>query len=65
MIYTVVWKTSAEEELAQLWIQAPDRAAVTQAANRIDALSRHEREAAGGRDSGGKRYSASAISAID
>jgi hypothetical protein len=38
MKYTVGWKPSAEQELARLWLSAPVRAAVTAAANRIDAL---------------------------
>lgn len=40
MTYTVTYKPSAEAELADLWINAPDRQAVTDAANRIDALLR-------------------------
>jgi hypothetical protein len=38
MIWTVAYKPSAEQELARLWNDAPDRAAVTDAANQIDAL---------------------------
>jgi hypothetical protein len=38
MRYTVVYKPSAEQELAQSWMAAPDRQAVTEAANRVDAL---------------------------
>ena len=38
MKYTVAWKPSAEKELARLWLAAPDRTAVSAAANRIDAL---------------------------
>jgi hypothetical protein len=38
MKYTVAYKPSAEQELADLWTTAPDRAAVTAAANRIDVL---------------------------
>ena len=38
MKYTVVWKAAAEEELAQMWLDAADRSAVTVAANGIDRL---------------------------
>ncbi len=34
--YTVVWLQSAQDELAQLWLDAPDRNAVTAAAHAID-----------------------------
>ena len=40
MKYTVVWTPSAEEDLAAIWIGAPDRRAVTTASNAIDALLR-------------------------
>jgi hypothetical protein len=36
--YTVVWTTAGEQDLAALWLTAPDRAAVSSAANTIDAL---------------------------
>jgi hypothetical protein len=36
MKYTVVWLPSALTRLADLWNDGPDRAAITQAANRID-----------------------------
>jgi len=36
--YTVIWKPEAEAELAELWLEAADRSAVTSAANRIDGL---------------------------
>jgi plasmid stabilization system protein ParE len=38
MTYTVTYKPSAENELTELWIQAADRQAVADAANRIDGL---------------------------
>lgn len=38
MTYTVTYKPSAESELIDLWINAPSRQAVTDAANRIDQL---------------------------
>ena len=34
--YTVVWHQEALDELARLWIDAPDRAAITLAASAID-----------------------------
>lgn len=36
MKYTVLWTPAAEQSLAQLWVDAPDRAAVAAAANRLD-----------------------------
>jgi hypothetical protein len=35
--YTVVWLGSAQDELAELWLAAPDRNAVSTAAHPIDA----------------------------
>jgi hypothetical protein len=41
MIFTVIWQKSAENALAELWIQHPqERDAITKAANRIDTLLR-------------------------
>jgi len=34
--YTVVWVQSAQDELAELWLSAPNRNAVTTAAHAID-----------------------------
>ena len=34
--YTVVWVRSAQDELAELWLNAPNRNAVTTAAHAID-----------------------------
>lgn len=34
--FTVVWWTTARDELAELWLAAPNRAAVSQAADVID-----------------------------
>lgn len=42
MTYTVVWKRSAEAELADLWLNAPDQNAVALAANTADALFRQD-----------------------
>lgn len=38
MKFTVLWVPSAERDLADLWNNAPDRAAVTAAADTIDSL---------------------------
>jgi hypothetical protein len=37
MKYTVLWRPLAEEQLAELWMNARDREEVAQAADRIDA----------------------------
>jgi len=42
MRYTVVWKRSAEADLASIWLGANDRSAVTQAAGEIDSVLREE-----------------------
>ncbi len=38
MKYTVIWMPKAQDELAELWLQASDRADVTAAANDIERL---------------------------
>jgi len=38
MKYTVVWKPSVRDRLAEIWVGAPDRQAVTAAANHIEQL---------------------------
>ncbi len=38
MTFTVVWRPSAESKLAEIWAGAPDRQAVTDAADSIDSL---------------------------
>jgi hypothetical protein len=38
MKYTVVWVPTAEQELAALWMDAANRAAVTRASHAIDRL---------------------------
>lgn len=35
-MYTVIWQTVAENELAELWLAASDRRAITLAASTID-----------------------------
>ena len=47
MIWTVVWKPTSRNELANLWMIAPDRNAVTQAAHAIDTLLRTDPETRG------------------
>ena len=42
MTYTVVWRPSAEQTLAEIWTSAADRQMVTDAANAIDTLLRAE-----------------------
>jgi hypothetical protein len=42
MKYTVVWKPEAERRLAQSWLSAKDRTAVSKAADQIDAELRHD-----------------------
>ncbi len=36
MRFTVVWLPTAEDQLALIWLQAPDQQAVADAANRIE-----------------------------
>jgi hypothetical protein len=40
MKYTVVWKPLAKAKLAELWLQASNRAAFTQAADKIESQLR-------------------------
>jgi hypothetical protein len=47
MKYTVVWIPDAEQELAAIWMAAPDRNAVTAAAHIIDTLLREDPETRG------------------
>ena len=42
MIFTVLWRPLAENQLAQLWIVAPDRDIVSAAADEIDARLRRD-----------------------
>ena len=55
MKYTVLWKPSAEAALATLWAAAPDRSAVSAAANRIDAILQIDPETRGESRSGSIR----------
>jgi plasmid stabilization system protein ParE len=47
MTFFVIWVRAAQDELARIWNNAPDRAAVTAAANRIDSLLRHNPSSVG------------------
>jgi hypothetical protein len=38
MKYSVVWLKAAQDLLADIWVHAPDRSAVTAASNLIDVL---------------------------
>jgi hypothetical protein len=40
--FTVVWRPSAERRLAELWINAPDRHALTAAADAIDSALKRD-----------------------
>jgi hypothetical protein len=55
MIYTVVWVPDALDELTALWLNAADRAAVTDASNRIDAILRTDPYGNSQPDAGGWR----------
>ena len=41
MKYTVLWTPAAEEHLAAIWIDAPNRNAVTEAVNSMDSSLRN------------------------
>jgi plasmid stabilization system protein ParE len=45
--YTVVWTPTAEQDLAAIWLAAPDRDAVNSAANTIDAMLGRDPETRG------------------
>lgn len=47
MRYTVCWTQLAENDLADIWLKAFDRAAVTDAANRVDRILEQDALAAG------------------
>ena len=57
MKYTVVWAPKAEEELADLWVNSPDRADIASAADAIDAMLR-ARPTERGESRGGRRWDA-------
>jgi hypothetical protein len=47
VIFTVVWLKSAEEELARLWLDAENRAAITSAGNAVETAMRQNPLAVG------------------
>ncbi len=55
MIFTVLWKPLAEEELASIWIDAQDRQTISAAANEIDKLLRVDPQSQGESRSGSQR----------
>lgn len=55
MIFTVLWKPLAEEELASIWIDAQDRQTISTAANEIDRLLRVDPQSQGESRSGSQR----------
>ncbi len=40
MRYTLIWHASAQDDLLSLWLDGPDRQAVSEAANAIEATLR-------------------------
>ena len=42
MKYTVVWTPDAREQLAEIWLEASDRDAVTLAATKIEQSLKHD-----------------------
>ena len=55
MTFTVVWKPAATAELAKIWLNAEDRAAVTTAAHQIDTALRIDPSIKGESRSGDRR----------
>ena len=55
MNYTVTWVPSAEQRLADIWLNAPDRDAVTRAANDVDQRLRRDPENQGESRLAGRR----------
>ena len=55
MGFTVVWRPSAEAQLAQIWLEASDRLSVTNAANAIDQELHHSPRTIGESRSEGRR----------
>ena len=45
--FTVVWRRSAQDELARIWLAATDRRSITAASDRIDAALAVDPEDAG------------------
>jgi len=55
MRFTVDWVSDAEDELTNEWLNAPDRAAVTGAANAIDQRLQFNPDTAGESRPNGRR----------
>lgn len=55
MKYEVIWTDTAENQLAAIWTGSPDQAAVTRAADRIDALLGYAAPELGESRPGGRR----------
>ena len=55
MRYTVIWRPSAEADLAAIWTEARDRQTVSRAANQIDTLLRSAPTTSGESRSGDTR----------
>jgi plasmid stabilization system protein ParE len=65
MNYTVIWLPDAEQELAALWLDSPDRDLVTKAAAVIDQLLERDPENEGeSRPDGRRILFASPLAAI-
>ena len=56
MKFTVCWTQLAENDLADIWLKSFDRAAVTEAANRIDRILEHDPLAVGAVRQDGNRH---------
>jgi len=55
MSFLVNWLPDAEQELADIWLNAPDRAAVTQASHQIDRRLKTDPDNEGEARSDGRR----------
>jgi plasmid stabilization system protein ParE len=55
MNWQVIWLPDAEQELTDIWLTAPDRAAVTQAAHLINVQLEQDPENAGNPYTNGRR----------
>jgi len=55
MNWTVIWKPSVQDELAQLWTGSDDRQAITRAADRIDEALKADPQSLGESRSGRTR----------
>ena len=54
-MFSVRWKRSARDRLAEIWMRANDRSAIASAANKIDTLLRTSPETRGESRDGGRR----------